>query len=77
MTLRQREVLEFIERCVAVNEAAPTYQEIADYFHFSKPTAWLHVQRLREMGHIKARRYVNRGLMLKGMCRMCGRALKR
>jgi repressor LexA len=53
LTLRQREVLDFILLTQATKRHAPTYREIADHFGFrSLATVHEHLTNLVEKGHL-------------------------
>ena len=53
LTIRQQQVLNFIERRQAKEGLAPTFREIAAHFRFQSPNAALtHVQALRKKGHL-------------------------
>ncbi|HNT29814.1 MAG TPA: winged helix-turn-helix transcriptional regulator [bacterium] len=60
---RQREILNFIKKFVAKNQAAPTLQEIADNFGLSSlATVHAHLQRLEEKGYIIRDYHGERGI---------------
>jgi repressor LexA len=53
LTRRQQQILDFIQRRQRMEEAAPTFQEIAGQFGFRSPNAvTAHVQALRRKGYL-------------------------
>jgi repressor LexA len=65
LTERQRDVLDFIRRSIAVSGVAPTLQEIADRFGFaSTASAQKHVGLLEKKGFVSRQKHQKRGLVL-------------
>ena len=65
LTLRQREVFDFIENSIAEAGYAPTIAEIAEGFGFSEKAAFDHVNALVRKGMIERREdYVPRSIKL-------------
>lgn len=65
LTDRQREVLDFIERYIAVHAVSPKLQEIADGIGIrSRGVAHRYVQALRDAGYIDTGRGEHRGIRL-------------
>jgi len=53
LTKRQRELLDYLKEYISVNGYSPTFEEIADHFHFrSKGTVYKHIQNLKKKGFI-------------------------
>lgn len=65
LTVKQRDVLEFIRRRIADDGVAPTLQEIADAFGFSSTaSAQKHVGLLERKGFLRREKHQKRGLVL-------------
>lgn len=65
LTARQREVLDFIERCVQAHGAPPTRAEIAQAFGFRSPNAaQTHLRALQRKGVLALRDGSARGIQL-------------
>lgn len=65
LTVKQRDVLEFIRRRIAADGVAPTLQEIADAFGFSSTaSAQKHVGLLERKGFLRREKHQKRGLVL-------------
>lgn len=65
LTVKQRDVLDFIRRRIADNGVAPTLQEIADAFGFSSTaSAQKHVGLLERKGFLRREKHQKRGLVL-------------
>ena len=53
LTKRQKELLDYIEQYIASHDYAPSYREIADFFHLSSiATVADHIENLKEKGFI-------------------------
>ena len=53
LTKRQKELLDFMEDFIASHDYAPSYREIADFFHLSSiATVSDHVENLKEKGYL-------------------------
>jgi len=76
LTERQRDVLDFIRRTIAVSGVAPTLQEIADHFGFaSTASAQKHVGLLQKKGFLSRQKHQKRGLVLPPEERVVGSAV--
>jgi len=65
LTVKQRDVLEFIRRRIVDDGVAPTLQEIADAFGFSSTaSAQKHVGLLERKGFLRREKHQKRGLVL-------------
>jgi repressor LexA len=65
LTVKQRDVLDFIRRRIADQGVAPTLQEIADAFGFSSTaSAQKHVGLLERKGFLRREKHQKRGLVL-------------
>lgn len=65
LTLRQREVLNFITTYISTHGMAPTITEIADGMGFKSPNAAsVHITALKKKGAISVRRGASRGITL-------------
>ena len=65
LTVKQRDVLDFIRRRIADDGVAPTLQEIADAFGFSSTaSAQKHVGLLERKGFLRREKHQKRGLVL-------------
>jgi repressor LexA len=65
LTVKQRDVLDFIRRRIAADGVAPTLQEIADAFGFSSTaSAQKHVGLLERKGFLRREKHQKRGLVL-------------
>ncbi len=64
LTVRQREVLEFIQETIRTRGVAPTLREIAEHFGFASiASAQKHVRLLVEKGFLQRVRHQKRGLL--------------
>lgn len=53
LTPKQKQILEFIEKFIKVNDYAPSYREIADHFNFnSVATVAEHIENLKLKGYL-------------------------
>lgn len=65
LTVKQRDVLDFIRRRIGDDGVAPTLQEIADAFGFSSTaSAQKHVGLLERKGFLRREKHQKRGLVL-------------
>lgn len=62
LTVRQYKVLQYIDSYCRRKGSAPTIQEIAAHFKFSKPTALLHLRALERKGAIRRSKYAARNI---------------
>ena len=73
MTIRQKQVLEFITNYIGVNGFAPSYAEIGYAIKVtSLGTVFNYIRRLKRDGHLTAVKSFGRSIKLTGVCPMCG-----
>ena len=65
LTVRQREVLDFIRRYVADNESSPRLEEIADHFGVTAPTAHNYLKTLQSKGYLYFGRTSTHGFFIR------------
>jgi repressor LexA len=66
LTLRQKQILDFIEGYQAERGVAPTHRDICEHFGFSSyGTAHKHLRLLREKGFLERQRYQRRGMRVR------------
>jgi len=54
LTKKQKKILDYITEFIKLNDYAPSYQEMADYFGLSsKATIFEHIRSLEEKGYLK------------------------
>lgn len=74
ITLRQREVLDFISQFVTVNKYSPSYMEIGAGVGLSSlATVHKHIQNLKRKGFLSAEYNRSRAIdITEGICPACG-----
>ena len=73
MTIRQREVLDFITSYIGMHGFSPSYEEIGFALKLrSVATIHNHVRNLKRDGYVNWRKNSRRSLRLSGSCPMCG-----
>lgn len=80
LTVRQRQIFDFIVDAIKTNGYAPSLAEIGQQFHLSSlATCHKHVKNLQDKGYIRRWSYHSRAIEIvvraDGYCPTCGRAL--
>jgi repressor LexA len=63
LTKKQKKILDYITEFIKLNDYAPSYQEIADYFGLvSKATVFEHIRSLEDKGYLRVAQGVARSI---------------